>query len=771
MASPAPRRHTAATVWAAALILAAAAGLPGGDFEWPGAAAVDAQDLSSLDRAQRRRTVERLASRRDPETRARLAALLDDSDPQIRLTVGRILARAGAASAMEAAARWTASATPAERPLGLEVLREVPGPLSPAARRAVERSLRDGEPTVRLLAIDALAKQETAPSFVPIAEASEDDNRDVRLRAVRLLGESHEARAVLPLLARLGDADRQVRLAAVRALGAAGDRRAGPALRRQLADPVDEIRVAVVDAIGQLALADAVPALAALARRRPADEVARRAILALGNVGGPVALAVLVDQLDDPTLADETAGALRRLGESALPALLDQATNGSPAGSALAVTLLGQLAAGTGPRGADPKIVRALTGMVERRSGATLAALQALGAVQAPAAVAVLARAAADPSPELRGAAYAALLETADDRALVVVNGGLHDRDPRVRRLALRLGVELGSSTPVFLSGASARLSDADAGVRSEAALTLIRLQQRAPEALPALLAQLARTPDDALFADALEAVVDPRDDAALIAAAGRARGAGRAAVARALAAAHATEPLTDGAAVDLLIGLLADGGANAEAAADALGVARLPADRATAILRAFADAEPSVRPRLCAALAALAGGVGSGRLVRALDDEKEAGEVRAAAAWAAVGAAAATGRDGQSLRAALQRAAGADEPPLAINARAALAALAMREAATAGARGQRRDHWAAIRLTAPGGAPRPRQWVALTAADGTAIWIRTGVDARARIAGMPPGPYQVELMDQSLVARSGDAVTRAAGAAALRGP
>src|SRR5262249_21240393 len=120
---------------------------------WPGADTVDTQELSALDHTQRQRAAERLTIRGGPEMRAGLIALLDDSAPQVRLTAARILAQQGVPEAIEAATRWRISATPSNRRLGLDVLREAPSPLPPPALRAVERSLSDADLTVRLLAV------------------------------------------------------------------------------------------------------------------------------------------------------------------------------------------------------------------------------------------------------------------------------------------------------------------------------------------------------------------------------------------------------------------------------------------------------------------------------------------------------------------------------------------------------------------------------------------------------------------------------------------
>src|SRR5581483_12298440 len=82
---------------------------------------------------------------------------------------------------------------------------------------------------------------------------------------------------------------------------------------------------------------------------------------------------------------------------------------------------------------------------------------------------------------------------------------------------------------------------------------------------------------------------------------------------------------------VDFLIGVLGEGGAGAEAAAEALGAARPPALRQAPILRAFDEAEPGVRARLAAALAASGDAAALTRLGRAIGDQREVMGVRAA--------------------------------------------------------------------------------------------------------------------------------------------
>jgi len=100
-------------------------------------------------------------------------------------------------------------------------------------------------------------------------------------------------------------------------------------------------------------------------------------------------------------------------------------------------------------------------------------------------------------------------------------------------------------------------------------------------------------------------------------------------------------------------------------AAAEALGSARLSRDDQKKLVVVYARAEEVVRARLASALASFADGADV--LARGLGDADAAPSVRAASAWALAGHAGA--------RATLRIAASASEPPIAANARAALAA------------------------------------------------------------------------------------------------
>ncbi len=533
------------------------------------------------------------------------------------------------------------------------------------------------------------------------------------------------------------------------------------------------MRVAAALALGKLKIADAVPAIAELMRRPPFEEIARQAALALGDIATPDAIAVLIEHLREPPVADEVAGGLMRAGAAAVPALLVEARRGTITSSAAAVTLLGQLRAGSA--GADHAVTVLLAEIVGRRnpaSGSVTAAIGAMAVIKDPEALPALLDAAADPLAETRRACYRALIAIGDDRALAILERGLGDRDAQVRALALRLGASFGPPGPGALTAMAGRLADPDPAVAREAVRALVRLRWRVPGSVAPLLALIERAPPEPALdrvsdrappgpaggtlgdglAEALAISAAPADDAALAAALRRLPTDGRRVIARALAAAHAAQPIADGALVDLLIVSLTREPAEAEAAAGALALAHGVHGRETSVLRAFDAAPPDVQPHLCNALAVLGGSPARERLIGIVGDAGAPADVRAAAAWALL-AVPDLRRDDlaavAALRFALTRASTSSDTAVSTNAHAALAALAIPPAGAS--KTEPRAAWVGVRIRAPDGAALPHAWLSLTAADGTTVWTQSGLDGMARVGALPPGPYLVRLRDRTL--------------------
>lgn len=703
-----------------------------GTFSWPEAAGraperaseIDAAELVGHDDSQRVAAVLALASEEPGRARARLVPLLRDRDPAVRAVAARLLARRGAAEAIEAATAWLAAPAPRDRLAALQVLRDA-DQLTPAARRAVERALADGDVAARLQAIDVLSARFAPASFGPLLSALDDEHRDVRARAARALGATRDARAALPLVAKLSDGDRQVQLQALAALGALGDRRVVPALVRLVGDGPLELRAAAVDALGRLGDAGAVKALLPLARRGPQDDGARRA---LGQIGTPEAVEGLLALARVEPVAPDLRDALEVAAPKALARLGDELTAGTPTSARLSADVLGRLG--------DRRATAALVGAAQRPGAAAPAVLAALARLADPASVPALARIAADDEvAERRVLALDGLAAIGDDRALVVLPRALADAAAPARAAALRLAasVGVGAAAPQLPVQVAALLNDVDADVRREAALALARLcatpAQPPPSVASAVLAALTRARPSVTDAAALSALGDALErlaDGALAPALERAYlstlaapAPARAALARGLAAAHGEAPLVDAAVIEALLRDLAGDDQLAGAAADALVDASLSATQAGAVQAAFARAGDDLQARLAPTLGRSPGG--TAQLLAALRDPDAAPSLRAAAAWTVAGL--------PEAHAALVAAAAQADGAVAANARAALAAGRSRGRA-----------WVAARVVGPDGAPWARRWIVVSAAGGPTLWTLTDLDGRARVRGLPDG-------------------------------
>ena len=689
---------------------------------WPGAVEGAARDLESRDRSIRTRAVERLAELDGEAAGALLRGVLDDPDPSMRQAGARILAARGDREGLAVVIEWVATGFAADRVAGLEALRLLPR-LPAAARGAVERALTDPEPNVRLSALEVLGRVPVESFPIAVAGRLDDTVPAVRLAAVRLLGEVRDPRASLPLIERLGDADRQIQREAIAALARLGDPRAEPALLRTIETGSDDLRLAAVDAVGALKLPGAVATLVGIARRRPADALARQAQRSLGEIGTPPALAALTDLVRRPPVTRETEEAL---GRSAgwLPTLLDELEEGGP-GAATAATVAGRLR--------DARAMPGLLSLVRRGGPATVAAVRALGTIGRPESIPTLVEAAEDPSAIVRQVAFEALLAIADDRAAAVVPAGLTDRDPDVRLLALRLVGRLRARD--YSRSVERRLLDVHPEIRRQAVVTLGQLESvGTARSLVAALPLLRGS--ELLVGSTLALVARRQDLMTLTRAAPAAQGASRLALLMGLVAA-----LEDGqgqpsgpTAVEFLLGELMRGGAAAELAAEALTVmpVNLADDRPMRL--ALQTATGPVRARLCPAAASSADGRRG--LAQLLVHPRESGEVQAAAAWALAGV-----RD-PVVRSALEWASRSSHPAVAANARTALALLTASPAPSSAP--------LRLRLLDESGGPAAGRWL-IAHLPGGPVWIRTGTLGQARLPRAGAASVRIEPADHDV--------------------
>jgi cellulose synthase operon protein C len=693
----------------------------GSGFFWPGAVDRAARDLESRDRSVRTLAVERLAELEDEPSLALLRGVLDDPDPALRQAGARVLVARGDRQGLAVVIDWIATGYATDRAAGLEALRLLPT-LPASARAAVERALADPEPNVRLAAIEVLSRAPAEVSPSAVAGRLDDTVPAVRLAAVRLLAEARDPRAALPLIERLADADRQIQREAIAALARLGDPRAEPALLRVIDGGSDDLRMAAVDAVGALKLPGAVETLTDIARRRPADALARQAQRSLGEIGTAEALAVLIDLMRRPPVTRETEDGLAR-SATMLPQLLQEIETGGP-GAASAAAVLGRLR--------EPRAVPVLLTLARRGGAATAAAVRALAAIAPAEAIAALVRAAEDRSATVRRLALQALLALDDERASAVLGAGLQDRDPDVRLVATRLAGRLGARA--YQEAVAGRLLDVSPSIRRAAVRSLARLE--APGTARALLAALPLLRgSEGLVGSALAAVARPADLPALTRAARTHHGAARLAVLMGLAS--ALEPAADAVATQAAVGFLGAellrGGASAELAAEAVaaaGPAALADSRALQV--ALQAGSAPVRARLCVAAAASEEGRRS--LARLLAHPRESAEVQAAAAWALGGA-----RD-SFARSALLWATTSAHPAVAANARAARKVPP----------GPRSSPALRLRLVDASGSPEAGRWMIAHLPVGP-VWIRTGILGQARLAAAGASPVRLQAAEGTM--------------------
>ncbi len=227
---------------------------------------------------------------------------------------------------------------------------------------ALEPLARDPEWRVRLALVGAFSRLRDHRAFGPLRELAQDADPwvrravmaacarldDIRAREILLLGTSDRAGAVrdaayqgleinadptlLPVLrAGVFDDEIQVRLHALRALAVIsnGDASVLDLLTPLRHDPDPSVRLALADTLGEIAVSEAAPLLATLARdTEPA--VRERAVLALSHCRDQAAYEALVALLAHEELRGSVLNELRHDPDRALRALLLAARSRDP---------------------------------------------------------------------------------------------------------------------------------------------------------------------------------------------------------------------------------------------------------------------------------------------------------------------------------------------------------------------------------------------------------------------------------------------------------
>ena len=349
-----------------ALVVSLLGAGPASAFVWPNVSEQVARGLASSDLTERRQAAQRLADL-PPETALPLVqTALGDPDVEVRLYAAQGAVAARLPKAGDRVIPWLAESDARLRLAATDVIREAPTERSVVA---LGRVLGDPDAHVRRSAAMAMGASGLPDAVSPLLGHLDDTAAEVREEVARALGRIGDARAVVPVIGKVQDSVPEVRKVVARALGELGDKRAAGALMLALQDVSPDVRLEAVGALGRLRSDDATAAIAPLlddnssargASGAGAAEVRAAAVRALGLIGSPAAIKVLVAALEkDDRFASHSPvrEALALAGKAAVPALVS-ALQGSPsrtlaAGAALSL-------AGLHDKAAGPPIVKAM---------------------------------------------------------------------------------------------------------------------------------------------------------------------------------------------------------------------------------------------------------------------------------------------------------------------------------------------------------------------------------------------------------------------------
>ena len=299
-----------------------------------------------------------------------------------------------------------------------------------AAVPALAGALRDGDPEVRLAAIETLERVGSEAAVEPLLTALRDGEAVVRLRAVEALGVVPDRRAVEPLLALYAaEDDDQVRYECLTSLGRIGDARAADLLLAETKSTDRYERMWAMDALCTMRDERAAALAVSLVQDPEAyvrQQVLRSCDAVLDTPPGHAALIGLA--VSDPDF-DATVEARRQL-RNALQAPVSDATLREQIRTAGRAALTGPRPTGAALLLADiddPAGVEALrAALADPNVFVRHHAAYALGRVGGAESVPELIAALADPQPLVTATAYDSLslmAEKGDARAKTAVDG------------------------------------------------------------------------------------------------------------------------------------------------------------------------------------------------------------------------------------------------------------------------------------------------------------------------------------------------------------
>jgi HEAT repeat protein len=224
----------------------------------------------------------------DPNAAAtKLTALLEDQDPQVRLTAAQALGKIAAPDSVPALLRSMDDADPDVRAMSAWALGRFGEDALDEAGFELAKRLDDPSPAVKEAAAQALGAVGGTQTIVGIlTERLISADVETRRASVQALTWLDSGSAYHALIKALNDPDARVRQGAVAALGEIVDMRSLPAIRdRLLKDPDAGVRGEAAYRLGKFGDRTIVAALRTAATRDPEAAVRRWASWALEQVG------------------------------------------------------------------------------------------------------------------------------------------------------------------------------------------------------------------------------------------------------------------------------------------------------------------------------------------------------------------------------------------------------------------------------------------------------------------------------------------------------
>ena len=227
---------------------------------------------------------------------------------------------------------------------------------SPAAVDPLIGCLDHDRFEVQEAAAEALGKIGNPRAARPLIDHFDSLTEVAKSAAIKSLGQlggQHAIDLLVHLLDQPGDNFRRSR--AARALGETGDPQAAAALKKALTDGDWMVRKSALESFEKIGGKLSLEELTVLANHH--DRVlAENAIQSLGALGDPQALPTLIELLDNPQRVEQARDALVKIGQPAVPSLIDTVKRKAIFTQAAAAHALGEI----GNQDAVPALVEAL---------------------------------------------------------------------------------------------------------------------------------------------------------------------------------------------------------------------------------------------------------------------------------------------------------------------------------------------------------------------------------------------------------------------------